>query len=199
MTDTPNLRKLISLAYLDLISGDVHARHQFISPCMTHMSIFLRTEMIEPNLSPIAKFRTRLHQTVSMILHNNHPLPAWDTKREPEIKILENYFDRFVIKIDEKVADEKGIEQIEALADMETLEYCRNIAYSAAQDYSLALAGNPEGLSMASNKYSYILDKIIPIMFTYRILDISEADYANAARSAAARIESEREKMEGKK
>lgn len=194
--DALSLKKLISLAYLDLFSGDVHIRHQFTIPCITHMSLFLRMEKIEPNMRPVMKFRTRLHNSIHMILQNNYPLPVWDTTRDEEIRKLEKYFDRFVIKIDEKVADPVGVEQVGVLEDIETLEYCLNVAFSAGGDYSQALAGNPQALTEASNKYAYVLTKIIPIMHWNKMLDISSTDFENAAKAANARIEAERKRAE---
>ena len=188
--ETPKLKKLASAMYLDLITGDVHIRNQYLNTFLTHVTVYIKMTYLEPKQPAIITFRTRLHNAVSMILHNNHPLPLADTNRETEIRKLERYFDKFVIKIDENVADEVGLEQMGLIEDMETIEYCRNICYSATADYSTAMSGNPMGLTDASNKIAFIMNLMTPIVYRYAMVDISEADFANAARAAAKRIES---------
>lgn len=187
--ETPKIRKLIGAMYLDIITGDVHIRHQYMNTMLTHIAVLIRMEHLEPRQPALEKFRTRLHNTVNTILHNNHPLPVADTKRESEIAYLMRYFDKFVIKIGEKVADDTGLLQMGVLEDIEMIEYCRNVCYSASADYSSALAGNPEGLTSASNKLAYIINSVTPIIYRYKMVDISESDFTNAARVAAQRIE----------
>lgn len=179
--------------FLDVITGDIHIRNQYMNTMLTLVSIQLRTEKLEPRQPAIERFRTRLHNTVSHILHNNHPLPIADTKREVEIKRLVDYFDKFVIKVDASIADTIGIEQIGIIEDIEALEYARNICYSATGDYSSAMSGVPAGLTEASNKFAYIINLITPVIYRYNMVEISETDYANAARIAAKRIEAKRE------
>lgn len=189
MADMTKLRKLISAMYLDVITGDVHVRNQYTNTMLTHIAVCIKMEKLDPVQPAILKFRSRLHNTVSMILHNYHRLPIYDAKREEEIKILEKYFDKFVIKIDSKVADEKGLVQIGIIEDIETIEYCRNVCYSASPDYSDALSGKTEGLTNAMNKYALVVNLITPILYKYNMVEISESDFANAARIAAKRIE----------
>ncbi len=186
--DTPKLRRLIGAMYLDIITGDVHIRNQYMSTMLTHVAVCLRMEKLEPRQPAIERFRTRLHNTVSMILHNNHPLPIAETKREEEIHQLMKYFDKFVIKIDKTVADPVGIDQIEVIESIETIELCRNVCYSASADYSEAMTGNKEGLTNASNKFAYVINLVTPIIYRYNMVDISESDYANAAKIAAVRM-----------
>lgn len=193
LMESPKIRKIISTMYLEIMTGDVHVRNQYMNILITQISLYLRKEQLVPNQAPIEKFRTRLHNTVLTILHNNHPLPAADTNREKEIKKLMDYFDKFVIKVDERVADHVGIEQIGIIEDIETLEYARNICYSASNDYSSAMSGSPAGLTDASNKYAYIFNLIAPVIDRYNMVEISESDYANAAKIAAKRIENTRE------
>jgi len=181
------------MMYLEVITGDVHVRNQYMNTLLTHVSIYIKMDKLEPKQPAIEKFRTRLHNTVSSILHNNHPLPAADTNREKEIKKLMEYFDGFVITVDSTVADPIGIEQIGVIEDIESLEYARNICYSASSDYSSAMSGIPLGLTDASNKFAYIINLITPVVYRYGMVDISESDYANAAKIAAKRIESTRE------
>jgi hypothetical protein len=188
------IKRLISMMYLDIITGDVHVHNQYMNTMITQIVVNIRREKLEPRQPAVEKFRTRLHNTVSMILHNNHPLPAADVTREIEIKKLLDYFDRFVIKIDGAiVADERGLDQIGLLEDIETLEYARNICYSASTDYSNFMAGVPQGLTDASNKYAFVINLITPIIYKYDMVDISEQDFTNAARLAAKRLESARE------
>ena len=193
--EPPKIRKLIGAMYLDVITGDVHVRNQYCNTILTHIVVLIRTEKIEPHQTSISKFRTRLHNTVNMILHNNHPLPAADTNRENEIRELMRYFERFIIKIDDKVADAVGVEQIGVMEDIESLEYCRNVCYSASADYASALTGNPAGLTDASNKFAYVINIMTPIIYRYSMVDISETDFANAARIAQRRIDSDRERL----
>lgn len=181
------------MMFLEVITGDVHVRNQYMNTLITHVSICLKMEKIEPNQKAIAKFRTRLHNTIVSILHNNHPLPAADTTREDEIKKLVEYFDRFIIKIDESVADKDGVEQVGFLEDIESLEYARNICYSASADYSSAMSGVPSGLTDATNKFAYIVNIVTPIIYRYGMVDITETDYSNAAKIASRRIEQSRE------
>jgi hypothetical protein len=195
--ETPKLKKIISAIYLDLITGDVHIRNQYLNTFLTHVTVYIRMAYLNPRQPAIEKFRSRLHNAVSMILHNAHPLPAADTKREGEIRQLEKYFDRFVIRIDEKVADDVGLDQVGLIEDIETIEYCRNICYSATSDYSSAMAGNPLGLTDATNKIAFIMNLMTPIVYRYSMVDISESDFANAARAAAKRIESQAAQIEG--
>jgi hypothetical protein len=185
--------KLLSAIFLDILTGDVHTRNQYMNTLLTLVSIQLRTEKLDPKQPAIEKFRTRLHNTISSILHNNHPLPIADTKRELEINKLLEYFDKFVIKIDASIADEIGIEQIGVIEDIESLEYAKNICYSATGDYSAAMAGIPLGLTDASNKYAYIINIVTPVIYRYGMVEITETDYANAAKIAAKRIEAKRE------
>lgn len=171
--------------YLDVITGDVHTRNQYMNTFLTHVSIYLRMQKLEPKQPSIEKFRSRLHNTVSMILHNNHPLPIADSNREQEIKNLLAYFDKFVIKVDSNIADPIGIEQIGVIEDIETLEYARNICYSASDDYSRAMAGIPSGLTEASNKYAYIINLVTPILYRYDMAELSRADYNKGVMAAA--------------
>jgi hypothetical protein len=189
--ETPKLKKLVGAMYLDILTGDVHIRNQYMSTMLTHVAVSLRMEKLEPKQPAIEKFRTRLHNTVSMILHNNHPLPIADTTREDEIRKLQKYFDKFIIKIDASVTDDIGIDQIGVIEAIETLEYCRNICYVATGNYSDAMTGNKEGLTMAANSYAYIINEVTPIIYRYNMIDITESDYANAARIAAARLSKE--------
>ena len=188
-----NVNKIISLIYLDIITGDVHTHNQYMNTMITQVVTHIRREKLEPRQPAVEKFRTRLHNTISMILHNNHPLPAADDKRESEIKKLLDYFDKFVIKVDEKVADPVGLDQIGLLEDIETLEYARNVCYSASADYSNFMSGVPQGLTDASNKYAFVINLITPIIYKYELVDISEQDFTNAARLAAKRLDSARE------
>jgi hypothetical protein len=43
-------------------------------------------------------------------------------------------------------------------------------------------------LTNASNKFAYVINLVTPIIYRYNMVDISESDYANAAKIAAARI-----------
>ena len=185
--DTPKVQKLLSVMYLDIITGDVHIRNQYMNTWLTHIAVYLRMTKLETKQPSIERFRTILHNTVSMILHNYHELPAWDTTRESEIKKLESYFDKFVIKVDSKVADETGIDQLSVIESIETLEYCRNVCYSASTDYSSALSQNPQGLTDASNKFAYIINLVTPIVYRYGMIDISDSDFSKAAAVAAQR------------
>lgn len=193
MMDSAKLKKIISLMFLEVITGDVHVRNQYMNTLLTHVSICLKMENLEPNQKAISKFRTRLHNTIVSILHNNYPLPASDATREDEIKKLVAYFDRFVIKIDESVADDAGVEQMGVLEDIESLEYARNICYSASSDYSAAMSGIPSGLTDATNKFAYIINIITPIIYRYGMVEISESDFSNAAKIAQRRVEQSRE------
>ena len=181
------------MMFLEIITGDVHVRNQYMNTLLTHVSIYLKMEKLEPRQPAIEKFRSRLHSTIKTILDNNHPLPVSDTNREIEIRKLMKYFERFVIKIDETVADEKGLDQLEVIESIESLEYARNICYSASSDYSSAMSGVPAGLTNASNKFAYIINLVTPIIYRYNMVEISENDYSNAAKAAAKRIESSRE------
>ena len=184
---------LIAAIYLDVITGDIHTKNQYMNALITHISIYLRMMKLEPNQSTIQKFRTRLHNTISHVLHNNHPLPLADTKREEDIKRLMVYFDNYVIKIDEKVADEKGVEQIGILEDIEALELAMNLCYSAASDYSNAMSGVPIGLTDVSNKYSYIINLITPIVYRYDMVAITSDRFTNAALIQSRRVEKPKE------
>ncbi len=185
MTEVLKLKDLLSAMYLDVITGDVHTRNQYMNTFLTHVSIYLRMQKLEPKQPAIEKFRSRLHNTVSMILHNNHPLPLADSKREQDIKSLLVYFDKFVITVDESVADTIGIDQIGVIEDIETLEYARNICYSASEDYSSAMAGIPNGLTNATNKYAYIINLVTPILYRYDMAELSRADYNKGVMAAA--------------
>ena len=166
-------KSLLSGMYLDIITGDVNIRSQYMNTFLTHIAVYIRFEKLEPLQTPIARFRTSLHNTVSAILHNTHPLPAHNTKREEEIAILMKYFDAYAIRIDEHVADELGIEQIQILESIEKIEHCRNVCYSASMDYAESLAGNTEGLTNASNKYAYVINEITPILYRFELIDIT--------------------------
>ena len=179
--------------FLDVITGDIHTRNQYINTMITLASIELRNAKLEPRQPAIEKFRTRLHNTVSHILHNNHPLPIADTKREVEIQKLMTYFDRFAIRIDETVADDVGIEQMGVIEDIEALEYARNICYSASSDYSGAMSGLPTGLTDASNKFAYIINLVTPILYRYSMIEITESEWGEAVKKAAKRLETKRE------
>jgi hypothetical protein len=187
------LKKIISLMYLDIITGDVHTRNQYMNTMITHIALYLRMEKLEPRQPAIEKFRTRLHNTILTILHNNHPLPAADTTREQEIRKLMKYFERFIIKVDTQVADVVGLDQMGVIDDIETLEYARNVCYSASSDYSNAMSGVPAGLTDASNKFAFVINRVTPIIYRYNMVEISESDFSNAARIAAKRLESVRE------
>lgn len=190
--DRQKMSDLIAAIYLDVITGDVHTKNQYMNTLITHISVYLRIMKLEPNQSPIMRFRTRLHNTISHILHNNHPLPIADSNREVDIRKLMAYFDIWVIRIDDKLADAAGVEQIGLLEDIEALELAMNLCYSAASDYSNAMSGVPLGLTDVSNKYSYIINLITPIVYRYDMISITSDKYANAALLSAKRIEPKR-------
>ena len=191
--DIPKLKNLISVMYLDVITGDVHTRNLYMNTLLTHISICLRAEKLDPKQHALERFRTHLHNSIVMIIRNNHPLPMWDTTREQEIKKLEQYFNRFVIKVDPVVADEKGVVDMGVIEDIETLEYSRNVCYSASADYSNALTGHAPGLTDASNKFAYIINLVTPIIYRYNMVDISATDFSKAAAFSMKRIESQKE------
>ena len=191
--DKDKMGDLIAAMYLDVITGDIHTKNQYMNTLITHISIYLRIAKLERNQSSIMKFRSRLHNTISHVLHNNHPLPLADTKREEDIKRLMVYFDNYVIKIDEHVADDVGVEQIGFLEDVEALELAMNLCYSAASDYSNAMSGVPIGLTDASNKYSYIINLITPIIYRYDMAIITAEKHSHAAMIASKRIEKSKE------
>lgn len=190
--ESPKIRKLISVMYLDVITGDVHTRNQYMNIFLTHVSVCIRNDFLEQNQTAIARFRSRLHNTINTILMSNHPLPAWDSKRGEDITALMHYFDKFVIRVDPAIADKTGIQQMGILEDIETIEHCRNVCYSASSDYSSALAGEKEGLTNASNKYAYVVNLIIPVLYRYNLVEFSDADYTNAARVAQRKISEEK-------
>jgi hypothetical protein len=185
-----DVKKTVSALFLDILGGDVHIRQQFLNVLISYIVTYIKKEKLEPNQSSVVRFRTSLHNTIYTVMRNTHPLPLADAKRENEIKKLVDYFDKFVIKIDEHVADHKGVEQIGIIEDIESLEYARNLCYSAAADYSDSLAGKPEGLTNLSIKQAMIIDALIPIMDNYHLIDFSEADYTRAVSMAANRAES---------
>lgn len=195
MADISKQRKLIGSIYLEVITGDIHIKSQYISTLITHISVCLKTERLVPNQHPIEIFRTRLHNAVSMILHNNFPLPAHDEQRESEILKAEQIFAKYLIKIDGSRIDIPSIEQIGILEDIETLEYCMNVCYSAAGDYSSSLTGAKEGLTDASNKYSVVINLITPIIYRYNMIEISDVEFSNAARVAAKRAEMDKSRV----
>jgi hypothetical protein len=176
--DRDKMKNTISMMYVDVITGDVNTHNQYMNTLISYIVVSIKRNKLEPRQPAIEKFRSRLHDTVNMILNNNHPLPAADEKREVEIRKLMGYFDRFVIKVDSTVADETGLDQIELLKTIETLEYARNICYSARSDYSDYLSGLPNGLTLASNKYAVALDLIIPIIDNYDIAELDSNGYA---------------------
>ena len=188
MSDTLKINGLISAMYLDIITGDVHIKNQYTIVLLSHVATYLRNDKLEKYRTPIERFRSRLHNAISMILHNYHQLPAYDTRRETEIKKLEQYFDTFVIKIDNAVADPVGIEQIGIIEDIETLEYCMNVCYSASGDYAEAMSGITNGLTQASNKYAYVINEVTPILYRYNLVNITENNFAAAARIATQRL-----------
>ena len=195
--------QLITAIYLEIIHGDVHIRNQYMNTLLSKISLYVRREKLEPNLPNIIKFRTSLHNAILMILHNNFPLPAYSELREKEIKNYMEYFDTFAIRIDDSVADPKGIEEIGILEDIETLEYCMNICYSATQDYAVSLSKSPgggeqsnvQGLASAMNKFSYILNLIEPILDRYKMVQFDMKAFDSGAKAAMARIEQERSKQ----
>jgi hypothetical protein len=192
MAEPSKQKKLIGTLYLEVITGDIHIKNQYISTLITHISVCLKTEKLLQNQKPIEIFRTRLHNAVSMILHNNFPLPAYDEKRESEILKAEKLFEKYMIRIDCEKIDPPTIEQIGILEDIETLEYCKNICYVASADYSSCLTGAKEGLTDVSNKYAVVINYITPIVYRYNMIDISDVEFANAARVAQKRADLER-------
>jgi hypothetical protein len=193
MGDPLKDKRIIGAMYLDVITGSVDTRNQYMNVLISHIETRLRMERLNPAEPSLVRFRTALHKTVDMIVRNYTlgKLPLADTRREREIKQLEAYFDRFVIKVDAAaVSDPKTIEEIELLQDMETLEYARNITYAASEAYSMALTGDREGFAKSFNALAMVINLITPIIYRYNLVDISESDYSNAARAAARRVES---------
>lgn len=191
--DEIRLTKLIGMMYIDVLTGDVHIRNQYMNVLITHVSVYL-LKKIDARRSNIAKFRTLLHNTITMVLSNIHDFPQVVPEKPIDIAKAQSYFDKFVIKIDEKVADNIGLEEIALVNAIETLEYCRSICYSASSDYSMSLAESPDGLTSAANKFAYIISLITPIIYRYNIVDISESDYAKSALAATARLNKPKEK-----
>jgi len=190
--DTTKQKKLIGSIYLEVITGDIHIKNQYINTLVTHISVCLKTEKLLQNQRPVEVFRTRLHNAISMILHNNYPLPLHDETRESEIYKMEKLVERYVIKIDAEKIDPISIDQIGIIEDIETLEYCRNICYVAAADYASSLTGSRDGLTDATNKYSVVINMITPIIYRYNMVEISDVDFKNAAIIAQKRSETER-------
>jgi hypothetical protein len=187
--DTTKQKKLIGSIYLEVITGDIHIKNQYINTLVTHISVCLKTEKLSQNQHPIEIFRTRLHNAISMILRNNFPLPLHDETRESEIQKMEKLVEKYVIRIDTSKIDPQSIEQIGIIEDIETLEYCRNICYVAAADYASSLTGSRDGLTDATNKYSVVINMITPIVYRYNMVEISDVEFSNAARVAAKRAE----------
>ena len=197
MEDRISNEQLITSLYLEIIHGDIHIRNQYMNTLLSKISLFIRREKLEPNLPAIIKFRTALHNTIQMILQNNFPLPAYHELRDKEIKNYMDYFDNFIIKIDDAVADQKGLVEIQTLQDIETLEYCMNICYAATQDYAVSLSSksiggedgsNIHGLANAMNKFSYILNLIEPILNRYNMVQFDMKTFENGAKIAMTRI-----------
>ena len=167
---------------------------------LSKIALFVRREKLEPNLPNIVRFRTSLHNTINMILHNNFPLPAYHELREKEIQNYMQYFDNFVIRIDNKVADDVGVLEIGILNDIETLEYCMNICYSATQDYAISLSSkssdsgesNIQGLASAMNKFAYILNLIEPIIDRYDVVQFDIRAFEGGAKAAMMRMNKDR-------
>lgn len=187
--DTSKQKKLIGSIYLEVITGDIHIKNQYINTLVTHISVCLKTDKLSQNQRPVEVFRTRLHNGISMILHNNYPLPLHDETRESEIQRMQKLVEKYVIRIDASKIDQPSIDQMGIIEDIETLEYCRNICYVAASDYASSLTGSPDGLTDATNKYSVVINMITPIIYRYNMVEISDVEFSNAARVAAKRAE----------
>jgi hypothetical protein len=185
-----DVKKTVTALFLDIVGGDVHVRQQFMNILISYVVMHIKKEKLEPNQSSVARFRTRLHDTVYAIMKNTHPLPLADSNREKDIENLMKYFDKYVIRVDESVADDKGLEQIAIMKDIEQLEYARNMCYSASADYSESLAGKPDGLTNASIKQAMVIDILIPIVDQYHLVDFNESDFTRAVSMGASRAES---------
>jgi len=194
MADDVKIEKLISTMYLDIIHGDIHIRSLYMGTMLSHIETFMLQNM--KILPATVRFRTRLHNAVHYILENNHPLPVVFPQREDEIKKYQMYFDKFVFKIDTEHAEEPDIEQAQLLEDIEALEYCKSVCYSAAADYSDSLSERPEGLTNASIKYSMVIDRVTPILYRNGVVSITETELTNAAAAGMKRIESQKIKAQ---
>ena len=189
MPEKLDLKGIISLMYLEVITGDVHIRNQYMNTLITQVVTFLRMSKLHPRQTSIERFRTMLHNTVQMILRNYHPMNVSDPKREPEILAMVKFFDMHAIRIDEKVADVTGLDQMQLIEDIESLEYARNVCYAASTDYSNFMASLPQGLTEATNKYAYIVSLLTPIIYRYEMVDITDSAYRNAAMLATKLME----------
>ncbi len=204
MADYVQNSQIIASLYLEIIHGDVHIRNQYMNTMLSKIALFIRREKLEPNITNIVRFRTSLHDTINMILHNNFPLPSYHELREKEIANYMEYFDNFIIKIDNSVADQKGVAEIEILHDIETLEYCMNICYSATQDYAVSLSSrssdsgesNIHGLASAMNKFAFILNLVEPIIDRYNIVQFDMRTYESGAKAAMMRMNKTQNKTE---
>jgi hypothetical protein len=185
MPDANNIPQLIAYFYTECSMGDVHTKNQFLPILLTNIELALR-EKIRPLEPAVSRVRTRLHVAVEMMLSNNHPLPAWDTKREDDIKLLMNYFDKFAVRINGDVSPQTET-VIDLIADVESICFCMNGAFNASEDYSRSLCGDPAGLTRASNKYGYLLSIITPILYRWNLLNINVNDMKQAALNAATR------------
>jgi hypothetical protein len=189
MSENIKIEKIISSMYLDVVHGDIHIRSLYMSTMLSHVEAFMMQTKVKSILPATVRFRTRLHNAVFYILQNNHPLPVIMPEREDEIRKYQMYFDKYVFKIDTQHPTEDDIEQIQLLEDIEAINYCRNVCYSAAADYSDSLSERPEGLTNASNKYSLVLNIMIPILYRNKIIDITETEFTNAAAAGLKKIE----------
>ena len=183
--------KVLSALWLDVLTGGVDIRNQYMGVLISHIQERLRADKLNPAIPGVVRFRTSLHKTVDLIVRNYTigALPLANTNREKEIEMLETYFKRFIIKVDASVADPATVEQIEIIEAMETLEYCRNLSYAAGEQYAKALTGDHKGFAISFNAMNMIIDKLTPIVYRYSMVDITESDYANAAKAAVRRIE----------
>jgi hypothetical protein len=187
--------KVLSALWLDVLTGGVDVRNQYMGVLISHIQEKLRADKLNPVIPLVVRFRTSLHKTVDTIIRNYTlgKLPLADTNREREIAMLEKYFERFIIKVDAAVADPATVEQMEIIEAMETLEHCRNLSYAAGEQYAKALTGDREGFAISFNAMNMIINELTPIVYKYSMVDVTESDYSNAARAAAKRMESGKE------
>ena len=107
---------------------------------------------------------------------------------------IERAQEDFFLEIKKNIQHAEYDKEVEAgmlqlIEDIEAINYCRNVCYSAAADYSDSLSERPEGLTNASNKYALVLNIMIPILYRNKIIDITETEFNNAAAAGLKKIE----------
>jgi len=179
------LRKLISALFIECQTGSFDDKMQYAPSLLSNTIFYMRAKFLDPAASSTVKFRTRLHEGVKAIIANYNKFPPDDPRYSVENAQIQQYFNRYIVKCDNK--DEDDIAAMELIAAMERLEECRKHLYFASDQYAFMQGGeNPVfAFAEAQKHLMFVMYELNDILQSFKIIDVSVSQFEKSREKAA--------------